>query len=95
MPRVIGPRFRLVTTECFYLKNTHGIWLHMATIQYNTKEFMVFKNVTNQETYIEEISLSGQLEFIKDEKLFIDLWYFVLSHGILDPKVDPIWNGVD
>jgi len=73
--------------------NTHMI--HLATISYGLREFIVMWFVARNTTYIEEIVLESKdwskdvfanCKFIKDDNLASDLAAFAKDRGILNLK---------
>ncbi len=72
-----------------------GPWLHLATVKtpirnlggqiIPEKEYIAFKNITNDKIYIEEVDVTskGVLKMIKDNSLWNDLAAFLTAKGIL------------
>jgi hypothetical protein len=73
---------KLVDSNRFYLPNTHGQYLHLATLQRNLREYVCFVNVQTQQVYIEEIT-GGSLQFIEDDKLAEAIHNFLVDVGVL------------
>lgn len=73
---------RLVDSNRFYLPNTNGQYLHLATVQRNLREYICFAHVATQQVYIEEIT-GGSLEFIEDDQLAAALHDFLVDTGAL------------
>jgi hypothetical protein len=76
---------KLINTNRFYLNVPHeqNIWLHLATIHHNLREFMCFQDKTTQHIYIEEIT-GGTLSQIQDDSLFFELENYLQYNKILD-----------
>jgi hypothetical protein len=72
----------------------NGPWEHLATILYNTKEFIIYRHVIKNESYIEEVDLQspGYTKAIENDELWKDLYEFakeikVFSAGHDDMKI--------
>lgn len=90
-------RFNVKDSNIFYLpNNTH--MLHLATITYGLREFIVMiclRGPKKGNVYIEEVVLNSvnwtedvfaNCKFIADDNLANDLSEFANSKGLLDPK---------
>lgn len=73
---------KLVDSNRFYLPNTRGQYLHLATVQRNLREYICFAHVKTQKIYIEEIT-GGSLQFINDDQLADALHSFLVDRGVL------------
>jgi len=69
--------------------------LHLGTITYGLKEFVVMLDRTSQKAYIEEVVLTSQsfseditahCKFIEDDNLAEDLARFAEEHKLTDMK---------
>ncbi len=74
---------KLLDTNRYYLKGTGERFLHLASVQYNCREFICFVDKLTNKVYIEE-STGGILEFIEDDSLAYALSEFLAYHRILD-----------
>lgn len=74
--------FVLKNSDRYSLPGTHGRFLHLATVQRNTQEYFCFQDLKTQKTYIEEVTLAGNLEFISDDNLVQDIARFLEYKGI-------------
>jgi len=68
--------FKILNNNRFLLKGTNGRFVHLATIGYGVREFMVFLDQKTLTTYIEEIT-GGHLSRIFDDELWDALAQFV------------------
>lgn len=73
---------KLTDSNRFYLPNTSNLYLHLATVQRNLREYLCFANVTTQQIYIEEVT-GGQLQFIDDDKLAEGIHEFLIESNVL------------
>lgn len=67
---------KVVNSNRFYLKGTQSRFLHLATVENGSREFMCFQDLLTQNTYIEEIT-GGTLQFIQDDSLAFELAKFL------------------
>ena len=74
--------FILKSSDRYILLGTEGRFLHLATVHRNTREYLCFQDLKTNKVYIEEVTLAGNLEFIPDENLVIDIAKFLEYKGI-------------
>jgi hypothetical protein len=88
-------RFKIKNSEIFPMPGNPHL-LHLGTIEYGLREFVVMLHIANQSCYIEEVVLNNVdfssdvfagLKFIDDDSLANDLAKFAEEKGIIDiPK---------
>jgi hypothetical protein len=91
---ISGTRFTLKDSGLFLLPgNAH--MLHLASIGYGMREFIVMLNRNTHKVYIEEVVLEtkdfskdvwANLKFIEDDSLANDLAAFCEEKGVIDMK---------
>lgn len=94
MPAITGGRFIVKNTDMFLLPgNPH--MLHIATIGYGLREFIVMLDRNTQKMYIEEVVLEtkdfsndvwANMKFIQDDELAFDLAKFAEDKKLIDMK---------
>ena len=93
MVAVVG-RFKVKDSNLFLIpQNPH--MLHVATISYGLREFIVMLDHTTQQMYIEEVVLEttdfskdvwANMKFIDDDELAFDLAKFAEDQKLIDMK---------
>ena len=73
---------KLIDSNRYYLKGTENRFLHLGTAHEGAREFIAFRDVLLNKTYIEDIS-NGAPVFIEDEVLAQELTYFFTYHKCL------------
>jgi len=87
---------KIVDSNRYFLKVglAPARWLHLATIHYNTREFICFIDIDDTTTYVEEV-IGGGLHFIEDEGMAQALHNFLVYSKILDMRKpllpDDVW----
>lgn len=81
-------RFRFLDTNLFFLPGAGTRFVHIASIEYGVREFMLFVDSLTEKMYLEEIT-GGHLEQITDNQLLDDLEKFVTAANLLRPRP---WN---
>ena len=74
---------KLLSSKTHPLKGTNEEYWHLATVEDGVHEYMCFLCMKNNKVFIEEIT-GGQLEFINDDSLALDIAKFLESKGITD-----------
>lgn len=74
--------FVLKNSDRYLLPGTQGRFLHLATVHRNTQEYICLQDLKTKKTYIEEVTLTGSLEFIEDDSLVRDIARFLEYKGI-------------
>jgi hypothetical protein len=86
--------FKITNTDYFYLPNNPHM-LHLATISYSLREFILMLDVTQNKIYIEEVVLVSvdyskdvwaNFKFIEDDSLAEDLYKFCEDKKLIDMK---------
>ncbi len=87
-------RFQIKDTNYFFLPGNKHM-LHLASISYSLREFILMLDITTQKTYIEEVVLESKdfsqdvwanLKFIQDDQLAEDLAAFCQDRKLIDVK---------
>ena len=92
MSKSFGTKFIISNDVVQYLNPKifgGGPWLHLATLHRGFKEYMCFKHVPTDQTYIEEFDPKNSYPFkkIKNDNEFSDIHAFLKDAGILDIKI--------
>ena len=74
-------RFIILDDDQFYLKGTDNRFIHLATVGFSVREFLVFQDSWTSSVYIEEVT-GGSLTKIEDQSLWKALTQFVNYHGL-------------
>lgn len=86
-------RFKLKNSNIFPMPNSRGRLLHLGTIEYGLREFVVMLSPQDTKIYIEEVVLNtvnfsedvyANCKFIDDDNLFNDLTEFVNEQKLTD-----------
>ncbi len=94
MTAITGGRFKLKDTDIFKIPGNPHL-LHLASVEYGLREFIVMLHRSTNQVYIEEVVLEtkdlardvwANLKFIEDDSLAEDLAAFAQSTGIIDMK---------
>jgi hypothetical protein len=88
---------KLIDSNRYYLKGTDNRFLHLGTAHEGAREFIAFRDVLLNKTYIEEVT-TGSPVFISDEVLAQELANFFTYHKCLlidKPDIpDKLWNNL-
>jgi len=79
---------KIVNTNRYYLYGTGTAYLHLATVQDSLREYICFYRIENHKLYIEEIT-TGQLEIIKNEERWLEIYLFLVEKGALKEPFTP------
>ena len=88
-------RFLLKNSSIFPMPNSKGQLLHLGTIEYSLREFVVMLSPSKGQIFIEEVVLNtvdwaedvfANCKHIKDDSLFADLSSFSEERGLTDMK---------
>jgi len=87
------PSFKLKNSNIFPMPNSRGRLLHLGTIEYGLREFVVMLSPPDGRIYIEEVVLNtvdfsndvfANCKHINDDNLFNDLSMFVQEKKLTD-----------
>ncbi len=76
---------KITDSNRYFLPNTNGRFVHLATVQNSIKEYICFFDLQDRRCYIEDIT-TGNLEFIQDDELAKELSEFLFDNHITDIK---------
>lgn len=76
---------KIASRKRYLLNNTHGRFVHLATVVHNVREFMYFLDSALNQTYIEEIT-GGHLSKIEDDSLWYELGAFLQEQKVTNIK---------
>ena len=59
-----------------------GPWRHLATVMRGLREYVVLLNKSTGNIYLEEITATGQIIYIEDESLWMELCAFCTAKAV-------------
>jgi hypothetical protein len=76
---------KLINTNRFAMPGTNGRFVHIATVQDSTHEYICFWDKAVRKLYIEEIT-GGTLTYIDDDNLVKEISTFLFEKNITNLK---------